>query len=154
LLIERLTQGPIEAVLRGVGGETDMRTVLPVLLLAPLLGCTAVNTAYLPQGGRNEIFVTTGDVKEPYTSLGIIQATRKGARVIGVIDVGSTDLQAGINDLVSEARAMGGDAVINLKYEQSQITPGCSILGAILFFLPVPTQVNVRGEVIRFGGAR
>lgn len=120
------------------------------LALAALTGCTSVNTASLPQG-RNDIYVTTGDVKEPYTSLGIVQATRKGAIAFGFWDPAGTDVQSGVNDLVAEARAMNADAVINVRFEQTQYNPAARILGLIFFIVPLPSEVTVRGEVIRLG---
>lgn len=128
-----------------------MRWVFAAGLLG-LAGCTSVNTASLPQG-RNDLYVTTGDVKEPYTSLGIVQATRKGAIAFGFWDVAGTDVQAGINDLVTEARAMNGDAVINLRFEQTQYNTAARVLGLLFFFAPLPSEVTVRGEVIRLQAA-
>lgn len=128
-----------------------MRSAVAVSLFV-LAGCTSVNTARLPQGqGRGDLYVTTGDVKEPYTSLGILQATRRGAVVFGFIDPAGTDLQRGLEDLIPEARAMGGDAIINLRFEQTQYNPIARTLGLLFFFVPLPTEVTVRGEVIRLG---
>jgi len=128
-----------------------MRLAVAVGALA-LVGCTSINTAALPQGqGRGDIYVTTGDVNEPYTSLGILQATRKGAVVFGFWDPAGTDLQRGLEDLVPEARAMGGDAIINLRFEQTQYNPAARILGLLFFFAPLPSEVTVRGEVVRIG---
>lgn len=125
-----------------------MRFELAAAGLLALAGCTAVNTATLPQG-RNDVYVTTGDVKEPYRSLGIVQATRKGPIVFGFWDAAGTDVQSGINDLVQEARGMKGDAVINVRFEQTQYNTAARLLGVLFFFVPLPSEVTVRGEVVR-----
>ncbi len=130
-----------------------MRLAVAVGALA-LVGCTSINTATLPQGGgRGSIYVTTGDVQEPYTSLGIVQATRKGAVVFGFWDPAGTDLQRGLEDLNAEAVAMGGDAIINLRFEQTQYNPAARLVALVFFFVPLPTEVTVRGEVIRLGNS-
>lgn len=128
-----------------------MRWLYAVSLLGLLgtVGCTSVNTAALPQG-RNDVYVTTGDVREAYTSLGIVQATRKGAVAFGFWDPAATDIQSGINDLIAEARLMNGDAVINVRFEQTQYNPAARIIGLVFFFVPLPSEVTVTGEVVRF----
>ncbi len=130
-----------------------MRVLAAALWIALAAGCTAANTARLPQGtaGRGDIFVTTGDVKEPYTSLGVIQVTRKAVVLFGWIDPGGTDLDDALNDLIPEARNMGGDGIINLRFEQTQYLPLARICGLIFFFVPLPTDVTLTGEVVRLG---
>jgi len=131
-----------------------MRALAAALWVVLIAGCTAVNTARLPQGtaGRGDIFVTTGDIKEPYTSLGVVQVTRKGAAVFGWIDAGGTDLDDALNDLVPEARSMGGDGIINLRFQQTQYPAWVRMLGLVFFIVPLPAEVTLAGEVVRLGG--
>jgi hypothetical protein len=130
-----------------------MRVPVAALCVALTAGCTAVNTARLPQGtaGAGDVFVTTGDIKEPYASLGVIQATRKGAVIFGWGDPGGTDLDDALKDLVAEARVMGGDGVINLRFQQTQYPPWARTCGLIFFIVPLPAEVTLTGEVVRLG---
>jgi len=129
-----------------------MRLLLAVSAVAALAGCTTVNTARIPKGSQpGELFVTTGDLKEPYTSLGIIQATRRAPIFLGWIDAGGTDLDDALADLIPEARNMGGDGIINLRFEQIQYPPLGRALMVLFFFVPLPGEVNVTGEVVRLG---
>lgn len=116
-----------------------------------LAGCTVVNTAKVPSERRKgEIFVSAGDIPEPYESLGVLQAKRGGLRLFGFWDVVGTDLQAGLSDLlIPEIRALGGDGAINVRFHQTQYTPAAQVVGLILFFVPLPTQVVIHAEVVR-----
>ncbi len=128
-----------------------MRVLAAALWVALAAGCSTVNTARLPQGtaGRGDVFVTTGDIKEPYTSLGVIQVTRKAVVIFGWIDPGGTDLDDALRDLIPEARGMGGDGVINLRFQQTQYLPWTRMLGLVLFIVPLPTEVTLTGEVVQ-----
>lgn len=131
-----------------------MRVLAAALWVALTAGCTAVNTTRLPQGtaGHDDLFITTGDIKEPYTSMGVIQATRKGVVAFGWMDPGGTDLDDALKDLIPEARAMGGDGIINLGFRQTQYPPWARMCGLIVFLVPLPAEVTVTGEVVRLGG--
>lgn len=121
-----------------------------LLLLVALTGCTAVTKATLPERGPRDVLVTTEDLHEPYESLGLIQVTRRGAIGFGFWDPAGTDLQTAVHEmLVPQARAMGGDAVINLRFSQTDYILPTRILFAVLFFAPLPSEVNVMGEVVR-----
>lgn len=128
-----------------------MRELLCVVVLLIAVGCTTVTTATVPTGTRADVIVTTADYKEPYTSLGLVQATRRGALAFGFFDPAGTDIQAALEDLVPEARSRGGDAVINVRFHQTQYTTVTKVLGAILFFIPLPSDVTITGEVIKRG---
>lgn len=128
-------------------------TLVAALMLGPL-GCTTVTHTALPGRGGRELFVTTGDVTRPYRSLGLLQTTRKGVLVFGFLDPAGTDLRAAVSDLVSEAHQLGGDGVINVRFDQTQYLLPTRILAALLFFLPLPSEVTVTGEVIRFEARR
>lgn len=129
-----------------------MRTKLIVLaLLAALPGCTIVNSANIPsdRSGR-EIFLTSGDIPEAYTTLGVVQGTRSGVRLFGFIDPAGTDIQTGLRDvLIPEIKKMGGDGAINVRFHQTQYTPWAQALGLVFFFIPLPTSVVVSGEVVK-----
>lgn len=114
------------------------------------VGCTTIDTATVPsdRSGRG-LFITQEDLSEPYESLGPIQATRRGVLLFGFVDPAGTDLQAGLEELVTEVRKLGGDGVINLRYQQTQYPIVTRVLGALFFFVPLPAEVNVTGEVVR-----
>jgi hypothetical protein len=120
---------------------------LPLLALS---SCTVVDKAILPAPGSGKgIFITQQDLNEPYTSLGPIQATRKGVVLFGFADPAGTDLQSGFDELIPEVTRMGGDGVINVRYKQTQYLPATRVLFAILFFIPLPSEVTVTGEVVK-----
>ena len=124
---------------------------LGTALLVSSSGCTAVNVAHLPGEPvmNGPLFVTTSDIDLPYDSLGPIQATRRGVVVFGFLDPVGFDLERCLNDtLVPEARRIGANGVINLKFEQTQLTPATRVLGAVLFFIPFPVECTVRGEAV------
>ena len=127
-----------------------------VLALVALTGCTVVNTASVPsdRSGR-DIFVTAGEIPEPYESLGLIQATRAGVLLFGFADVAGTDLQTGFRDvLIPQVREMGGDGAINVRFHQTQYLPATQVLGAIFFIFPLPSQVVMTAEVVRLKRGR
>ncbi len=129
-----------------------MRKLSFIVVAAVLAsGCTVVNTAKIPSDRRGgEIFVTSGDIPEPYDSLGMVQATRAGFRLFGFFDPLGTNIQAGLGELlVQEVKNLGGDGAINVRYHQTQYTPWVEAVGVILFFLPLPTEVVVSAEVVK-----
>lgn len=135
-----------------------MRLLL-ALSLAALTGCTVINTAsVLSDRSGQDIFLTAGDIPEPYESLGMVQATRSGVLLFGFVDVVGTDIQAGLSEvLIPQVREMGGDGAINVRFRQTQYLPVQQVLGAIFFFAPLPTSVTVTAEVVRLrrdGAAR
>ncbi|HLL52848.1 MAG TPA: hypothetical protein VK447_04825 [Myxococcaceae bacterium] len=131
-----------------------MKKTISVLLVAAMFaaaGCTTVNTAKLQsdRSGR-DIFVSAGDIPEPYDSLGLVQATRSGVRVFGFIDPMGTDIEAGLRDvLIPQVREMGGDGAINVRFHMTQYAPITQAVFAVLFFIPLPSQVVVSGEVVK-----
>ncbi len=70
--------------------------------------------------------------------------------LFGFAEPAATDLQGGFADLARVARSMGGDAVINARFEHTQYTTLTRALFAVLFFIPLPAEVTVTGEVVRF----
>jgi hypothetical protein len=125
--------------------------LLVALALVALTGCTVINTASVPsdRSGR-DVFVTAGDISEPYETLGMVQATRSGVLLFGFVDVIGTDLEAGFKDvLIPQVRAMGGDGAINVRFRQTQYLPVTKVFGAIFFIFPLPSSVTVTAEVVR-----
>ncbi|HVG62890.1 MAG TPA: hypothetical protein VNA24_30260 [Hyalangium sp.] len=127
-----------------------MRLLLALSLVA-LTGCTVINTAAVPSDrSGQDIFVSAGDIPEPYESLGIVQATRSGVLLFGFVDVVGTDIEAGLNEvLIPQVREMGGDGAINVRFRQTQYLPAQQVMGAIFFFVPLPTSVTVTAEVVK-----
>jgi hypothetical protein len=125
-----------------------MRACVGGLLLL-LSGCTAVTVAQAPtaRGGR-DIFITSGDLKEPYESVGLLQVTRRGVRIFGAGDPAGTDLDAGLRDAMLQIHQMGGDGMINTRWHQTQYTALGKVLS--IFALGVlPGEVTITGEVVR-----
>lgn len=127
-----------------------MRSFL-VLALVALTGCTVINTTSLPSDrSGKEVFVTAGDIPEPYESLGMVQATRSGVLLFGFVDVVGTDLDTGFKEvLIPQVREMGGDGAINVRFRQTQYLPVTRVIGAILFFIPLPSSVTMTAEVVK-----
>ncbi len=125
-------------------------------LAAPLLaclssGCTAVDFAHLPTHSRpGEPFITQSGLNEPYDSVGLVQITRRGARAFGFADPAGTDLAAITEELLPEIRRANADGMINARFIATPITTTAKILGLIFFFAPLPTEVTVCGELVRF----
>jgi hypothetical protein len=126
-------------------------TAVTAAALLVASGCTTINTAHLPsdRSGR-DIFVTAGDIPEPHESLGLVQVQRAGVRLFGFWDVVGTDIQTGLRDvLVPQIRQMGGDGAINVRFRQVQYAPATQAVFAVLFFIPLPTEVVVTAEVVK-----
>lgn len=123
-------------------------------LLATSSGCTVVNSAVIPSDPRtDEIFLTAGDLREPHEVLGVVQATRSGVLLLGNFDVVGTDLDAGFREvLIPQIREMGGDGAVRVRFHMTQYTPVARVLGAIFFFVPLPSRVTVSGQVVKRTG--
>jgi hypothetical protein len=130
-----------------------MRGTFGLLILVALAGCTSVDVARVPSlRDTRDVFVTTGDAKGPYQSLGVVQATRRGVLLFGFADPAGTDLEGGLNEtLIPEVRRLGGDGIMNLRFQQTQYTVPTRILFALLFFIPLPSEVTLSGEVVKLG---
>ena len=127
------------------------RTILLSLAVIAASGCTVVNTVTMPaEPGGKDFFVTAGDIKEPHDVLGAIQVTRTGVLLLGNFDIIGTDLETGFKDvLIPEAKAMGGDGVVRVRYHMTQYTPWARVLGVIFFFAPLPSSVIITGQVVK-----
>ena len=126
---------------------------LAVLLafLASLAGCTTVDVARMPGAPRGpDVFVTTGDLPGPYKSLGVVQATRRGVLLFGFADPAGTELQSDLDEqLLPQVRGMGGDGIINVHFQQTQYGLATRMLFALLFFIPLPSEATITGEVVK-----
>ena len=113
--------------------------------------CTVVNTVRVPSDrSGKEIFLSAGDIPEPYESMGIIQVKRGGVLLFGFADPVGTDIEAGLKDsLIPEVQRMGGDGAINVTFHQTQYLPITKAMFAILFVVPLPSQVVVTAEVVK-----
>jgi len=125
-----------------------------VLLLGVIVasgGCTTVDVARVPDAPQGRgVFVTTSDLPGPYKSLGVVQATRRGVLLFGAVDPAGTDLQADLDEqLLPQVRMMGGDGVINARFQQTQYNVPTRLLFAILFFIPLPSEATITGEVVK-----
>jgi hypothetical protein len=120
-------------------------------VVVALAGCTTVDVARAPDAGRGrDVFVTTSDLPGPYTSLGVVQATRRGVLLFGFADPAGTDLQGDLDEqLLPQIRQMGGDGLINARFQQTQYALATRILFAILFFAPLPSEATITGEVVK-----
>lgn len=123
---------------------------LPALLLL-VSGCTASTFTRLPAPDPTRPFVTA-EAMPPgaaYDSLGLVQVTRKGALVFGFLDPAGTELEAAVAELELEARKAGADGVVNARVLKQPWTLAERITGAVLFFLPLPSDVTMTGEFVR-----
>lgn len=121
-----------------------------LLALAALSGCTVVNTVSVPSERGKDVFVTAGDITEPHEVLGVVQASRSGVLLFGFVDVVGTDLEAGFKEvLLPHIRELGGDGAVRVRFHMTQYTPVAKVLGAIFFFVPLPSQVTLTGQVVK-----
>jgi hypothetical protein len=127
-----------------------MKRFTAAVLLFACSGCTMVNTVRVDTspGTAGAVFVTAGDISQPYDSLGLIQTTKSGVRLLGFFDPAGTDLNAGFHQvLIPTVRTMGGDGVINVRFHQTQLNPvHQALLLFPFFFIP---QVLITGEVVK-----
>jgi hypothetical protein len=126
-----------------------MRPLAAALLL--LSGCAASTFTRLPTPDSTRPFVTAEGLAAgtPYDSLGLVQVTRRGALVFGFADPAGTELDAALVDLELEARKAGADGVVNARVLKQPWTLAERIAGAVLFFVPLPSEVTLTGELVR-----
>ncbi|MBM4358736.1 MAG: hypothetical protein FJ096_11585 [Deltaproteobacteria bacterium] len=117
-----------------------------------MAGCSAVSYAPIrtPQSPQ-DLLITQQSLREPYESKGVVQLTRKGVLLFGFADIPGTNLEAAVDEIAPEVRRRGGDALVNVRIEQTQYTTAQRIFGAIFFFVPLPSEVTINGEVVRRG---
>ena len=121
------------------------------LLLASLAGCTVKNAHIYPQHVRDKYLITTGDIDQPYESLGLIQITKVGVTFFGFIDILDANLQGMFQEaLLIELEKAGADGIINMHFHEVQHTTATRIFFLFLPFIPLPNSVEVTGELIKF----
>lgn len=121
-----------------------------VLLLALLSACTTVDTARVSSypSERGLPFILSGDLQQPYESRGLVQVTRRGVFLFGFADPAGTNLESALRELYPQISRMGGDGIINVQWSQIQYPLPSRILGALFFFIPLPAEVTLTGEVV------
>ena len=122
------------------------RAVLAGLLL--LAGCASYQQVKFPP--PEEVFITTGDgdITKPYEPVGHLIYAKTGFRlglpIIGLIPIADVVAENAINEIIArEARAMGGNAVINLDIRWTP--PSSGLLG----ILAHGGAVFIQGTVIK-----
>jgi hypothetical protein len=121
------------------------------LLALVAAGCTAQNAYIYPPAVQQRYLITMGDAQRPYQSMGYIQITRRGAYMAGFIPVVDADMQKMFGEiLIGEIQKAGADGIINLHFYETQYTPATRAIFVLFFFIPLPTVVEVSGELIRF----
>ncbi len=129
------------------------RTATAVLLASTLASCTTVIDADLRELLDQQQFPVTQDAAPDDTeTVGMIATRDTGFYPLGFIPVVPMSMQACIEELVRQARRIGGDGVsrVTLQYEQPT-----SFLSFSVVFLPDWFgSVTVTGSVWRHRRAR
>ena len=116
-----------------------------------LFNCTSVNTVRVNgdiKPGSN--FVTTGSIKKPYKSMGLIQVMKRGSYFTGYIPIVEADLQTGFKEVLEPAiKQAGADGVINVQFTEIQYNGFQRVFFTILFFVPWPRGVLISGELVK-----
>lgn len=134
--------------------RASMRALL-LLVACAASGCTTVSMAKLAETkpGARPIVVTTGGVDRPYQSLGLVQIYRAGT-AFGWISVPTdVELEPVINDyLVPEAERRGADAVIHLRFRETNYSPAFRTFMCfpLWIWVPLHISVTVSGELVKF----
>jgi hypothetical protein len=123
------------------------------LALVATTACTARSAYVQPPQIQQRYLITMGDTDRPYRSLGYLQMTRKGLDLFGFLSIVDADLGKLFGDeLVRELEKRGADGIINVSFKERQWTTGERVLFALppLFLFPLPTRVELTGELIQF----
>lgn len=128
-----------------------MRRALLLALVAGLSSCTVIDVARVPDPKDPKApFLTAGDLSDPHEVLGMVQATRSGVLLFGFVDVMGTDLETGFHEVLSpQIKSMGGDGAVRVRFRRTQYAPWAQVLGAIFFFVPLPTEVTMTAQVVK-----
>lgn len=132
-----------------------MKTHITLVIAGAMLAtaCTARSAYVQPESVQDRYLITMGDTDQPYESLGYLQLTRKGADLFGFISIVDADLERLFgSELIGEMARRGADGIINVRFKERQWTTGERILFALppMFLVPLPTRVELTGELIRF----
>jgi hypothetical protein len=128
-----------------------------LLALFGALGCSSQNAYTYPKSVADRYVITTGDTDRPYRSLGYVQLSRQGADLFGFLSIVDADLQKMFGEeLLEELERSGADGIINVSFRERQWTTAERVLFALppFFLVPLPTKVELRGELIHFEEAR
>ncbi|MBU1627578.1 hypothetical protein KKB18_09440 [bacterium] len=85
---------------------------LVLILGLSLMACTAGHTTILPP--TSEIFITTGDINEPYTPLGLVSGQSRGFQLF-IVPIGPS-IDEARDMMLEQARALDANAVINVNF--------------------------------------
>ncbi len=130
-----------------------MTKTFALLITLAVSACTARSAYVQPPQVQNRYLITMGDTARPYESLGYLQMTRKGADLFGFFSIVDADINKLFgHELVHELEARHADGIINLRFRERQWTTAERILFALppMFLFPLPTRVELSGELIRF----
>jgi hypothetical protein len=129
-------------------------TRLVLIAVLATTACGSARSAYVqPATVQNRYLITMGDTARPYESLGYLQLTRKGADLFGFISIVDADIKKLFGDeLIKELEKRRADGIINLRFHERQWTTAERVLFALppLFLFPLPTRVELSGELIRW----
>jgi hypothetical protein len=132
------------------GGRMRRRSALGLAMLLAGSGCTAVGFTTLPaERAPGRVFITAEGLVEPYESVGLLQLTRRGVLLFGWGDLAGTDLSTAVSEVEQQLRRTRADGLINTHVEQTNYTTLARILGLIFFFVPLPSEVTITGELVR-----
>jgi hypothetical protein len=123
---------------------------MSIVSLAAFCHCTTATFALVPEPRQaGGVFVSAQGLSEPYESVGLVQVTRRGPVLFGWADPAGTDLQSAITEVEGQIRLARADGLINTRIEQTNLTPMARIFGVIFFFIPLPGEVTITGELVR-----
>jgi len=130
------------------------RLIAAALALGLLAGCTAGNIYLYPPEITSNYLITMGESSRPYLSKGFVQITAKGANLAGFFPVVDADLQKMFGELlIPEIDKAGADGIIHLDFKETQHPAGVKTFFAVFFFVPLPTSVQITGELVEFTDA-
>ncbi len=122
--------------------------------LGLLAGCTAGNIYMYPPEVTKSFVITMGESPRPYVSKGFVQITAKGANLAGFFPVVDADLQKMFGELlITEIEKAGADGIVNLDFKETQHPTATKVFFAVFFFVPLPTSVQITGELVEFTDA-
>jgi len=124
-----------------------------VVLIAFASACTARSAYVHSPSVQQRYLITMGDTPRPYESLGYLQLTRKGADLFGFLTIVDADLGKLFGEeLIAELQKRGADGIINVTFKERQWTTAERVLFALppMFLFPLPTRVELSGELVRF----
>ena len=130
------------------------RLIAAAATLGLLAGCTAGNIYMYPPEIAKSYLITMGESPRPYVSKGFVQITAKGANLAGFFPVMDADLQKMFGELlIPEIEKAGADGIVHLDFKETQHPTATKAFFAVLFFIPLPTSVEITGELVEFTDA-